>query len=231
MRTKSGPIRPADLRPMPYGRASIRNVRDGIWEPLWGGRRALIDVFGSEIGIRDEHGDPLEGHDLLRDAIRDAALADELVLDGYVLPAPLRDTTGAEAVIGLDSVISVGEMSRQLLLGGGGRERREALEAAAARQVLVPSASASAFVAIDLLWLDGEPIIDVPLAERKRLLDGVLRETDVVRRTVAVRYPVETWYAQWRALGFREVAVKAANSRYTPGTPNGEWAIAFIPKR
>jgi hypothetical protein len=48
---------------------------------------------------------------------------------------------------------------------------------------------------------------------------------------VSVRPPVEQWYAQWRALGFSALAVKGANSRYTPGRPNGEWATTLIPRR
>jgi hypothetical protein len=39
------------------------------------------------------------------------------------------------------------------------------------------------------------------------------------------------WFGQWRAFGFREVAVKGANSRYTPGVPNPDWAKASIPTR
>ncbi len=230
MRTAAGTVRPADLKPMPYGRTSFRSVKDGIWEPLWAGRRVLVDVFGRDVAIRDEMGKAVEGFNLLRDALREAALADELVLDGYLLPAPLRDTTGLEAVIGLDAVQSAGQIGRQLLVGNSGTARRDAIEAASLRRVAVPSTSPTAFVAVDLLWLDGESLIDVPLAERKRLLDGVMMERDVVRLTVAVRAPVEAWYGQWRALGFREVAVKAANSRYTPGAPNGEWATALIPK-
>jgi hypothetical protein len=224
-------LTPRDLKPMPYGRANAKAIRDGIWEPLWAGRRVLIDVLPEGVAIRDEAGEPLDGYDLLRAAIREAALAEELVVDGYLVPAPLRDTTGAEAPPGMDAVMSVGEMGRHLLVGGSGLERRAELDADRERRVPVPSASPTAFVAIDLLWLDGESIIDVPLAERKRLLEAVLLDAEVVRRTVAVRPPVEPWYGQWRALGFREVAVKSANSRYTPGAPNGEWATSMIPRR
>ena len=225
-------LSPADLRPMPYGRTSIRKVRDAICEPLWGGRRVLIHVAGTAVAIRDEVGDGLDGYDLLREAIGETAQADEAVLDGYLLPAPLRDTTGAEAVIGLDSVESTADVSRRLLFGGGfGGHRREEEEAARARRFALPSSSPTAFVAIDLLWLEGESLLEVPLAERKRLLDSALLDGDVVRRTMAVRAPVEAWYAQWRALGFREFAAKDANSRYTPGTASPAWATALIPKR
>jgi ATP-dependent DNA ligase len=223
--------RPDDLLPMAYGRAAARKVRDGIWEPLWGGQRALIDVFGRDVRIRDQHGDALEGYDLLREAMVAAAQSAEMVADGYLLPAPLRDTTGAESVIGSQSLMTAGEMGRQFLLGGGfGRERHAEIEAERSRRVVLPSGSATAFVAIDLLWLDGESLLDVPLMERKRLLESALLDGEVVRKTMTVRSPVEAWYAQWRALGFREVAVKAANSRYTPGVPSPEWATALIPR-
>jgi ATP dependent DNA ligase-like protein len=231
MPVSSSTIRPADLTPMPYGRANARSIRNGIWEPLWGGRRTLVDVLGSEVGIRDEAGDPLEGFDLLRAAIREAAKADELVLDGYLLPAPLQDTAGLDSVPGVESIPTATEMGRQFLVGGSGQTRRAEIDADLSRRVTLRSESPTAFVAIDLLWLDGEPLIDVPLAERKRLLEAVLVDGEIVRRTVAVREPVEAWYAQWRAFGFREVAVKGANSRYTPGTPHQEWATALIPRR
>ena len=44
-----------------------------------------------------------------------------------------------------------------------------------------------AFVATDLLWIDGQPIDDVPLLERKRLLEAVLDESYLVRVSAFVR--------------------------------------------
>lgn len=223
---------PADLRLMPFGRIQARQVRDGLWEPLWAGRRVLVPVLDAAVTFLDEHDEELEGFDPLRETILEHVEADELVLDGYLLPAPLRGTAGVEAPPGMDAVLSAGEVGRQLLLGGGARdERRDAAVAAGTRPVRLAATSPTAFVGVDLLWLDGESLVDVPLQERKRLLESVLAEGDLVRRTVAVRPPVEAWFAQWRALGFREVAVKGANSRYTPGRPNGEWATAPIPRR
>lgn len=222
---------PSELRLMPFGRAQARDIRDALWEPLWSGQRVLAHVRDGRVDFRNEHDETLEGYDLLRASIVELALADELVLDGYLLPAPLRSTTGAEAPVGMDSLMTPGEVGRQLLVGNRRSERREAMLAESARRVKLPSASPTAFIAVDLLWLDGEPIVDVPLLERKRLLDAVLLDGEIVRRTVAVRPPVEQWYAQWRAFGFSALAVKGANSRYTPGRPNGEWATTLIPKR
>ena len=232
MSTSTAVSSPSELRLMPFGRTEAKRIRDGLWEPLWRGERALAQVVRGEVAFRDEHGDAIEGHDLLREAIVEAAQADELVLDGYIAPALPTNTAGLESPPGMDAVMSANEMGRQMLLGGTGRnERREALITQSARRVRTPSSSPSAFIAVDLLWLDGEALLDVPLLERKRLLESVLLDTAVVRRTVVVRPPVEQWFAQWHALGFREMTVKAANSRYTPGVPNGDWAIEFIPKR
>jgi hypothetical protein len=227
-------MRPSDLRLMPFGRTEFRRVRDGLWEPLWAGRRVLVDVLDDRVTIRDEINDTLEGYAELRESIVECSRADELVLDGYLVPAPIRSTGGAEAPPGMDAVPSAGQMGRQMILGGGStqaEERRDQFMAERARRVSLPSSTPTGFVAIDLLWIDGQSITDVPLLERKRILESALDDNLIVRRTMAVRPPVEQWFGQWRALGFREMAVKGANSRYTPGKAGDDWAIALIPKR
>ncbi|MEO7665000.1 MAG: hypothetical protein ABIV26_07710 [Candidatus Limnocylindrales bacterium] len=191
------PETPRQLRLMPFGKVSFRKVKDGIWEPVWAGRRALVQVLGRNVTIRDEQDAELDGYEPLRAAIVEAARAEELVIDGYLLPAPLRTSSGAEAPLGLDNVLSAGEMGRQMLLGGAlGSNSRDEITAPPIARVAVPSQSPTAFVAVDLLWLDGEPLLDVPLQERKRLLDSILVDGEIVRRTVTVRPPVETWFAQ-----------------------------------
>ena len=87
------------------------------------------------------------------------------------------------------------------------------------------------FVAIDLLWLDDTSLLDVPLLERRRLLDAVLVESDVVRLGAFVRPPIETWVGSWRSQGFAGLTYKAANSRYLPGQPNPDWVVTGMPRR
>jgi hypothetical protein len=48
---------------------------------------------------------------------------------------------------------------------------------------------------------------------------------------MVVRPPVESWFAQWRALGFEEVTYKAANGRYRPGTVSEDWTVVVMPRR
>jgi hypothetical protein len=219
-------------RPMAFGTVEAKRIRNPLAEPLWAGRRVLVAVDESNVAIRDEEGEALPGYDALRTAILESARAFELVVDGYLLPAPLRSTVGADASPGNEAMMRPADVTRQLFLGGGGRNKRaEKLERAATRDVHVAPDRPAAFVAIDLLWLDGEALLRVPLQERKRLLESALADHELVRRSVAIRPPVEAWYAQWKALGFHEIAVKEANSRYEPGGVSNDWAIAEIPRR
>jgi len=68
-------------------------------------------------------------------------------------------------------------------------------------------------VAVDLLSIDGSNLIDIPLLERKRLLDSASSRR-VVRITPYVRPPIGSFALTWRALGFQELAYKPANGRY-----------------
>lgn len=219
-------------RPMAFGRKAPQQIPDAIAEPLWGGRRVLVEVSGGTVRFRDTDNEEIEGYDELRAAIADAALADELLLDGALLPAPLRDTEGARVRIGMDSVETPGERVKHWFVGESPMtSKREALARADEARLPAPGDEPAALVATDLLWIDGQSLLDVPLLERKRVMDSALDERELVRRTMVVRAPAEPWFAQWRALGFEEVAYKAANSRYRPGTRSDEWTVVVMPRR
>jgi len=219
---------------MPFGRAGFSDVRDPIIEPLWVGRRVLARIGPSEAAtLTDEEGDEIVTFVELRAEIAAANLAATLTVDGY-LTSSVRDTTGVATPDVSDGIAIPGELGRQMILGGGGtgrEERRDRIDASIARRAAMPDEARAAFVAIDLLELDGEDLLDVPLLERKRLLESALGESMHVRRTTMVRPPAATWFAQWRALGFVQMAFKAANGRYSPGVASRDWAIGRIPKR
>lgn len=226
--------RPAIKQPMPYGRVDTGAVRDPIIEPLWLGRRVLANLVAGELAsLSDELGEPLIAFAGLRGEIAAANLASTLIVDGY-LTAQIRDSTGLPTPDVTEGVASAAQLGRQMIMGGGGlrrEERRDRAEATFKSRAAMPEESGAGFVAVDLLELDGESLLAVPLLERKRLLESALAESTNVRRTPIVRAPASTWYAQWRAVGFVEMAFKAANSRYTPGVVSRDWAIARIPKR
>ncbi|HLX34292.1 MAG TPA: hypothetical protein VKR30_03505 [Candidatus Limnocylindrales bacterium] len=219
-------------RPMAFGFKSTRRIHEPICEPLWGGERVFVEVAADGVRMRDVEGEVVAGFDPLHDAIADSSEAEELLLDGYVLPAPLGDLIDQSAMIDNVPAPSVGQMTRQFVVGNLGQARhRDQLDAAQSRVFNLDLDEPAAFVAVDLLWLDGVPLLDIPLGERKRLLDTVIRDQELVRRSAFVHPPVEAWYRQWRAFGFREIAVKDANSRYVPGGESDLWTTATIPRR
>lgn len=80
-----------------------------------------------------------------------------------------------------------------------------------------------AFVAIDLLEIDGEPLLDVPLQERRRLLGSVVEERVAVFVSPAVKQPVGGWLLSWREIGFTHYVAKHQNARYSAGQRTDDW--------
>ena len=83
-------------------------------------------------------------------------------------------------------------------------------------------------VAVDLLRIDGQELLDVPLLERRRLLEAIVAESDQLRVTPVFRAPLGPQIAVWRAQGFRAALAKHANSRYLSGERNEEWVRISI---
>ena len=217
---------------MAYGHERPWKIADPLCEPLWGGRRVLVEVADGRVDIRGTDGADVEGYDDLRAAIADAAFADELLMDGALLPAPLRDTEGARVRVGMDAVKTPAERVKHVFIGESPLTgTRQALAVADEARMPAPGDEPAAFVATDLLWIDGQSLLDIPLLERKRVLESALDERELVRRTMVVRPPVEMWFAQWRALGFEEVTFKGANGRYLPGAVAPDWTVIVMPRR
>jgi hypothetical protein len=216
--------------PMSFGRRPASGIANPLFEPIWPGRRTLVEVSAAGVSVRGAALHDHPGAAALSAALAAASLADELLLDGYVVPGPLDQPPAAADVTGASASVTVGAMLRQMFLGS--LLRRPQPDAGApgdADAEPLDPAGQIGFVAVDLLWLDGESLLAVPLGERKRLLEGVLAEGELVRRVVPVRAPVERWHGQWRRFGFRRMAVKGVNSRYLPGGASEDWAIVTIP--
>lgn len=221
---------PRTWRPQAFGRRPARHIDDPLVEPLWSGIRVLAHCSPEGVVFLDANGDE-QARPEIADAVVEALRADDAVIDGYLTTEAAGDGTGVVAGSSGLAAPTPGEMARQMIMGGT-RSRRaelsEALEAAAVPRFQV--GDVVVFVAVDLLRLDGEPLLDVPLLERKRILEGVLDEATLVRRGVHVKPPIDVWLGTWRSLGFRSVAFKEANSRYRPGETNEDWATAQIPR-
>jgi ATP-dependent DNA ligase len=235
-------------RPQAFGRKSARDVRNPLVEPGWDGLRVLVRVEpGKPAEITDVDGtDVGEACGPIPAAIVEAVMADGAVLDGYLTDQARRDRAVVIGEVGPTG--SVGGQVAQFLLGGAagvfrsdrassrGPVRGTPAAARAATRGARPDPEADplarlAFVAVDLLSVDDQSLLEVPLMERKRILESVIAESELVRLTPFVREPVNTFLESWQAAGFAELAYKDPNSRYLPGRQNEGWALAPMPRR
>lgn len=215
-------------RPQTFGSKSSNGVTDPIVEPLWSGLRFLGAVTGETAILQDPDGDTLDGFPELAEALAAATSASELIVDGYVTAEVVHGGVGT--MTGEEKLDSPGKLVTQTLFGQRRKsDDRRLDEGRAAR--MPHEDDPVALVLVDLLWLDGTPLLDIPLLERRRLLDAVVTETDLVRRGTFVRPPIDTWVGSWRSMGFPGLSFKAANSRYVPGSAAIDWASIAMPRR
>jgi len=81
------------------------------------------------------------------------------------------------------------------------------------------------FAAFDLLEVDGESLLEIPLLERKRHLEGLLVPSVNVRLTPFVTRGLRSWRETLVAQGFRRVVLKNWNSGYAPGRTTDDWLV------
>jgi ATP-dependent DNA ligase len=176
---------------------------DWLFEPLWPGQRLMARVERRTVVLTDEMGRATDVElDEAAEVIGAAVLADQALVDGV--------------------------WSAQPFVGDGSLARQWAetlAEQGIAGEVPDPLASERrrAFVAVDLVELDGEPLHDVPFQERRRLLESVIDEGVQVRLSPVVKHPLGGWLIGWRANGFTHYLAKHMNSRYLPGERNDDW--------
>jgi ATP-dependent DNA ligase len=155
-----------------------------LFEPLWPGVRMLVRRSHGRVILTDEHGEPIDPAGDTADAaetLADAILADEALVDGVWTAQPfVGDGSPARA------------WAETLAAEGLAADVPDPLETERRR----------AFVAIDLVELEGMPLHDVPFQERRRLLESVIDEGVRVRLSKVVKQPLAGWLVGWRANGF-----------------------------
>jgi bifunctional non-homologous end joining protein LigD len=174
-----------------------------LFEPAWRGERLLARVHDGQVTLTDRAGDP---------AGPEMAEAEEVIA----------------AAVGSDDAIVDGVWTSMPFLGEGSAARHLAdaiAEEGLADELPDPleAESRRAFVAIDLVRIDGQSLEEVPYLERRRLLTAIVAEDVRVRVTPAVRNPVASWLNAWRANGFTHYVAKHVNSRYHPGEVAEDW--------
>ena len=88
-----------------------------------------------------------------------------------------------------------------------------------------PLGARQIFAAFDLLEVDGESLLAIPLLERRRHLEGVLAPSQNVRLTPFVTRGLRAWRDTLASQGFRRVVLKNWNSTYMPGKTTDDWLV------
>lgn len=176
-----------------------------LFEPYWSGERLLARLANGRVTLTDAAGEPA-GPEF-----------DEAAVE-------------LEAAIDADAAVIDGIWTGQPFVGDGSGARQWAETLAEEGVVDEPPDPISiekrrAFVAVDLIELEGESLADVPYQERRRLLASVLEENIRVRVSPAVKLPLRPWLHAWRGNGFTHYVAKHVNSRYRPGEQVDDWLI------
>lgn len=198
------PNPPATLRPMlerplpePF------DSPDHLFEPVWGGVRALAIVGPSETAGAGE-----------------VAFITE---EGVALsPTPL-DLSGLAARVAARSAVLDGEL---VVVDADGRVDQAEL----ARRLAGEPGRPLAYLAFDLLDLDGTSLLSQPLERRRSALRRVLRPGDELVAVPAIPAEGRALYAAVAAQGLAGIRARQRQSPYLPGVRSRLWrTIAVAP--
>ena len=167
---------------------------------------AMAVILTDEIGV-----DCTEEFAEVAQAVAAAALAEDAILDGYLTVEATQEAVGVMPD-GPKPPTQAQIMSQAFVAPAPRIGRRRSRRLDPDRPI--------AFVAVDLLRIDGTALVDLPLLERKRLLEGALPDRrsgpgDALRSAARGQLRRRPWFAQ----GFRELAYKAGQQPLPAGRP------------
>lgn len=195
------PNPPATLRPMlARPLAEPFDSSDHLFEPAWGGRRVLA-IVGPAVS-------PGAG---------EVAFLGE---DGRPLALVPAELAGLGVRVAARSAVLDGEL---VVVDPRGR----ADPAELARRLAGEPGRSVAFLAFDLLHLDGRPLLSMPLERRRDQLRRALRPGDEVLVLPAIPGEGRALYAAVAAQGLAGILARQRTSPYLPGIRSRLWR--FIP--
>ena len=174
---------------------SVPEVPEGdyLYEPKWDGFRCLVFRDGDEVELGSRNEKPLTRYFPEVVAAVRAQLPPRCVVDGEIVIA---------GDVGLDF---------EALL--------QRIHPADSRVQLLATTTPAAFVAFDLLALDGDSLLDRPQSERRELLAAALAGAEPpVHLTPATRDPAKAreWFTVFEGAGLDGVMAKPLTGRYAP---------------
>lgn len=197
------PNLPATLRPMlARPLAEPFDSTDHLFEPSWGGLRAI-----AFIGPADAAG------------TGDVRLIDG---DGRDLAASLPELAGLAVRIDARSAVLDGEL---VVVAANGLADADELD----RRLSGKSGRPVAFLAFDLLHVDGRSLLSAPLDRRRQQLRRVLRPGDEVVAVPAIAAEGRALYEAAAAQGIAGIMARQRSSPYLPGVRSRLWRFIAAP--
>jgi bifunctional non-homologous end joining protein LigD len=199
--------RPGDVAPMwPTPRTDPFDSSDHLFEPTWGGHRALAFVEPADMPGAPEPGAGALGAGTVR------------VVDprGTDLVPLLPELAGLAVRVAARSAVLDGELVVVDALGrADDDELRRRLSGHPGRPV--------AYLVFDLLHLDGRWLLGQPLETRRGLLRRVLRPGDEVVMVPAIAGEGIALHAAVSAQGIAGILARRRSSPYLPGVRSTLW--------
>ncbi len=191
-----------DLRPMlPRPLPAPFDSDEHLFEPWWGGERALVAVGPAESA----------GSGVV--VIRDAA--------GQDVTEALPELAGLAVRVAARSAILDGEL---VVVDAAGRADHAEL----ARRLAGEPGRPVAFLAFDLLHLDGRSLLSQPLVRRREALRRVLRPGDEVVAVPAIATEGVALFEAAVAQGIAGILARQRASPYLPGVRSRLWRFVAV---
>ena len=188
---------PATVRPM-LARLTRRpfDSPDHIFELKWDGLRALTFIQGGRLRIQSRNLRDITAQFPELAQLPKLVKADQTVIDGELV---CFDREGRPSFSGM----------RQLV-------KRQALWPAVRRPRVH-------FVAFDLLFLRGLPVIDQPVGQRKELLHEILEPSELAQASEFIETDGTAFFQATCDLGLEGIMAKDKSSPYSPGKRGSAW--------
>ena len=189
-------LRPMLARPLPEPFDSTAH----LFEPMWGGARALALVGPAETA-----------------GAGDVALIAE---DGTEGPAPV-DLAGLAMRVDARSAVLDGEI---VVVDDAGKLDRKELN----RRLVGGSGRPLSYLAFDLLHLDGRSLLNMTLDRRRQLLRQVLRPGDEVVAVPAINGEGRALFDAVSGQGLHGIRARQRTSPYLPGVRSRLWRSVAV---
>ncbi|NNN29487.1 ATP-dependent DNA ligase [Streptomyces sp. S3(2020)] len=185
------PVMPP-VKPM-LAKSVARIPPDMQYEAKWDGFRAIVFRDGAEVELGSRTGKSLTRYFPELAAALQERVPERCVLDG-------------EIVIARDGRLDFDALT-------------ERIHPAASRVRTLAERTPASFVAFDLLALRDEPLLDVPLSDRRKLLTTALSSTTAPVHVAPATTDIEVarrWFEQYEGAGLDGVIAKPLTLRYLP---------------